>query len=244
MTKKNIALITIFLLVTSIWATIQFPKPQGWVNDFSEVFDPATKANLSNILTELNQKTGVEIAVVAVKDFQGLDRDTYATDLFESWGIGSRNDEGILILLATEEREIKIEVGYGSEGYLTDGTAGQLLDEYVIPHLAANDFNQGLFYAGLVFSSYVAEAKGIELTGMPSNIPVSSHQQSNEQFYFELILLAIFIFLVIITRGRILVWMMLLLGRGGRGGGRGGMSGGFGGFGGGRSGGGGAGRRF
>ena len=232
-------------LFATLWlslSAVQFPRPQGWVNDYAEVFDDSTKASLTAVLTELNQKTSVEIAVVSVKDFQGLDRDNYAVQLFETWGIGSKNDEGVLILLATEDREIKVEVGYGSEGYLTDGTAGQFLDDYVMPYLVQNDFQKGLYNAGIVFATFIADVKGVELTGTPS-VSTINNSQPQGNMIFELVLLAIFIFLVIITRGRILVWLMLFA-RGGRGGGRGGMGGGFGGFGGGRSGGGGAGRRF
>ena len=242
MKTKKITILVILFILASLLSAIQYPRPTGLVNDFADVFDVQSRQVLTNVLTDLDQKTGVQIAVVSVKDFQGLDRDTYATGLFEAWGIGSRNDEGILILLSTEEREIKVEVGYGSEGYLTDGTAGQLLDDYVIPLLAQNDFNRGLLSAGLVFASYVAQVKGVELSDTP-NLNANPNPQPQGNLIVELILLGIFIILVIVTRGRILIWMLLFLGRGGRGG-RGGMGGGFGGFGGGRSGGGGAGRRF
>jgi len=226
----------------------QYPRPVGLVNDFAAIFDAVSRQNLTNMLTELQEKTTVEIAVVTVQSFGGIDRDSYAVGLYESWGIGSKNDEGLLILLSTEDREIKIEVGYGSEGYLTDGMAGLLLDEYVMPFLVQNDFKQGLLNAGIVFAHHIAQAKNVELAGMPNIIRSETHrttefdQKASFQkgsFIFEIILLGIFVFLIIITRGRILIWL-LLFARGGRGR----HGGGFGGFGGGRSGGGGAGRRF
>ena len=242
---KKIFLLLFLLHLISGLLSVQYPRTQGWVSDYANILTSSQLNQLTNIITELNQKTSVELAVVSVDNFQGLDRDSYAIGLFEAWAIGSKDDEGILILLSIEDREIKVEVGYGSEGYLTDGSAGQLLDDYVMPLLIQNEYGEGLFTAGVVFSNFVAHAKGVELSGMPavvSQAPVPT----GTNIIFELFVLGVFIFLVIITRGRILIWLALFL-RGGRGGGFGGGrggSGGFGGFGGGRSGGGGAGRRF
>lgn len=250
MKYKKSLLILIFILTVNSLFSISFPKPVGWVNDFAGILDNQAKQELTLVLTELKQKTNVEISVVSVSDLQGLDRDSFATELYKTWKIGSHQDEGVLILLATEDREIKVEVGYGSEGYLTDGTVGQLLDEYVIPSLAKNNFGEGFFRAGIVFASFIAQSKGVELTGVPS-VRINNQVDSNP--IANLIFLIIFIFLVIVTRGRILLWILLFarggsggsggFGGSGRSGGSGGF-GGFGGFGGGRSGGGGAGRSF
>lgn len=241
---KNIILIAILLSVFNLLPAINYPNPTGWVNDYAKILNTSTKDELTSIITELKHLTNVDIAVAIVNDLQGQDRDSYANELYSKWKIGNNNDEGILILLAIEDREFKVEVGYGSEAYLTDGMVGQIIDQYVIPHLSKNDYSEGIRQSVIVFASYIAQKKGVQLTG------VKYHHVESENIVGKMIFLGFFIFLVIVTRGRILIWL-LILGSGGRGGsggfgGRGGSGGfgGFGGFGGGSSGGGGAGRRF
>jgi uncharacterized protein len=245
--KKVYIACCLLIIISCVLNAIQFPRPQGLVNDFAGVMEPSTRETLTRILSDLQRKTGVDIAIVTVKDLQGLDIDTYATDLFATWGIGSRNDEGVLILLATDDREIKVEVGYGSEAYLTDGMTGQILDQYVIPLLAQDDFNRGLLNAGIAFASFIAQVKNIELeeTGTArtsqQNAPVEEYEINPIAL---LIFVGIMVLLIIVTRGRIIWWILMILSMSGRGGGHRGGSGRSGGFGGGRSGGGGARRRF
>jgi uncharacterized protein len=254
----NLFLLLFFLLFlicqSELEASVQFPRPTGLVNDFANVVQPVQRQQLTQILTELRQKTTVEIAVVSVVDMQGLDLESYATELFAAWGIGSANeDEGILILLGLDEsdRGIRVEVGYGAEAYLTDGMAGQLIDEHVMSFLIEGNFGEGLFRAGLVFASFVSRVKDVELTGavLPSTNPAHTEHEISPIVGF--VFLGVFVLLIIVTRGKILIWLMLFAG-GGRRGGRGGTgrSSGFGGtgrsggFSGGRSGGGGVSRRF
>jgi uncharacterized protein len=233
----------------------QFPKPVGYVNDFANVVPAEIEQQITAICQELEQKTQAEIAVVAMPSIGDEDYMDYANRLFESWGIGKRSqDNGVLIFNAIQERKIKIEVGYGLEGVLPDGLTGQILDDYAIPHLRNGDYGNAYLLTTAAIARRIAEDKGVELTGEQNMPAVAYSEKPTAHRIPGLFLILLFIFLIIVTRGRIIPWLIISSMSGGGRGGRhddwggfgsgGGFGGGFGGFGGGMSGGGGAGRSY
>jgi uncharacterized protein len=121
------------------------PKPSGRIADLANVIDEATEADLDRRLDELEQKTTSEIAVVTVRSLDGAPVEDYAVRLFKEWGIGqASSDNGVLVLVAPNEREIRIEVGYGLEGVLPDGLAGQIIRDNFIPRFRDNDYSGGI----------------------------------------------------------------------------------------------------
>jgi uncharacterized protein len=148
---------------------------------------------------------------------------------------------------------VRIEVGYGAEGYITDAKAGRILDQYGMPSFRSGDYSTGLLNVCAALAQVVAQEKGINLT-MPSGYRGPAQPQAPPRLSgLQLLVLLIVLGLLMGTRtGRTLLWMLILssLMGGGRGGHGGGFGGGFGGggfgggFGGGSSGGGGASRRF
>ena len=128
----------------------EIPDPVGYVNDFAGVFDADTEAELERILRLAEEETSAEIVAVTVTDLGGTTIEDYSVRLFEQWGIGKRGeDNGVLLILALEEREVRIEVGYGLEGVITDGRAGRILDEAVIP-----EFRDGNYALGILNGLY------------------------------------------------------------------------------------------
>jgi ankyrin repeat protein len=124
----------------------EFPKPIGWINDFASVIDEKSKNNMQRIITDLERKTGAEVAVVTVKTISPYKTiEEYAIDLAIEWGIGKKGeDNGILLLITMKEREIRIEIGYGLVDIISDDRAGQILDESIIPFLRDEKYGQGL----------------------------------------------------------------------------------------------------
>jgi uncharacterized protein len=222
-----------------------FPKPTGYINDFAGVISQSALERMTALAQSLHEKTGGEVSVVTVQSMEGLVIEDYANRLFKSWGIGDKaKDNGVLILLAVTERKIKIETGYDYERILTDGTCGEILDRDVVPLLRENRTSQALYNGLLAVSNVIASDAGVTLDGY-EQAPVNQNIRHSEDKKSNALLIVIFIFLVIITKGRILLWMFALSGMLGGGGSRGGGGfGGFGGFGGGSSGGGGASRGF
>ena len=226
----------------------KFPKPVGAINDFAGVIPAKYKQPMESVAREVLQKTGAAVVVVTLKDIEGDDPAGYANRLYEAWGIGGKeSDKGVLIFLSLKERRVRIEVGYGLEGALTDGMSGEILDKYVVPLLRKGDYGGGLFNALMAVSSIAAKDAGVSLTAIPAK--QRGQKEPPKMNLFPMIIFFIILSLLLGTRAgrRMLPFLILMLLMGGRGGGSGsfgGFGGGFGGFGGGMSGGGGAGRGF
>jgi len=225
----------------------QFPRPVGAINDFASVIPAEGKAVMENLAEELLQKTGTAVVVATVKTVGDNDPDTYANELYASWGIGKKGeDKGVLIFLAVQEKKIRIETGYGVEGILPDGMVGGILDQYVVPYLRQNDYGKGLLNGMLAVGQVIAKDAGVTLGDGYRPIPAKRQQrQGGGLGLLPILFFFIIFFIAARRRGGILPFLILssMSGRGGGFGG-GGFSGGFGGFGGGMSGGGGASRGF
>ena len=123
----------------------ELPAHVGKVNDFAEVLDPAQRATLEAQLADLERATSAEVAVVTMRTLSDRTVEDYATDLFNTWGIGKKaRDNGVLILVVVQDRYMRIEVGYGLEGVLPDGLAGAIIRETFLPRFRADDYRTGL----------------------------------------------------------------------------------------------------
>ena len=121
------------------------PKPAGRITDLANVIDAGTESELDRRLDQLEQTTSHEVAVVTVPSLGGAPVEDYAVRLFKEWGIGqAKQDNGVLVLVAPNEREMRIEVGYGLEGILPDGLAGEIVRDNFIPRFRDNDYNGGI----------------------------------------------------------------------------------------------------
>lgn len=124
---------------------IEFPKPVNYVSDFANVLSTTTEDQINKQLQTLETETSTQIFVVSVSDFQETYMEDYAVKLFEEWGIGQADkDNGVLLLFMPEGESgsrVRIEVGYGLEGSLTDAMAGRILDNDFIPSYENKDYN-------------------------------------------------------------------------------------------------------
>jgi uncharacterized protein len=234
----------IFIMFSSFAAALDENsfKASGWVNDFAGIIDAASAEKLTSLIGEVNQKTGAEIAVVTIKSLEGDPLEDFTNRLFNKWGIGKKGkDNGVMILVAYDERKIRIETGYGLEGIIPDGLAGSIIRGEMMPR-----FKQGLYGDGILAGTYavaqnIASDSNVTLTGnyeaRGSSAAAGEYRKLSPFEIFFLIVFMIIMLIIFITNP----WLFFLLFLGGRrGSGGGGFGGGFGGFGGGSSGGGGA----
>lgn len=121
------------------------PRPVGKVNDFAGVLEAAPRATLESQLEALERETSAEVALVTVPTLDGRGVEEYANALFNAWGVGKRGrDNGVLVLVAVQDRAMRIEVGYGLEGVLPDGLAGALMRETFLPRFRNGDYRAGI----------------------------------------------------------------------------------------------------
>src|SRR5262245_7455638 len=111
---RRVALfLLLLLLVARAWGQAErLPEPRGRVNDFAEVIDPAPEERIGNLIREVETRVGAEFAVVTIRSLHGEPIEDYAERLFQKWGIGKKErDNGLLLLAAIEDRRVRIEVG-------------------------------------------------------------------------------------------------------------------------------------
>jgi len=122
---------------------VLYPEPTSYVVDLAGVLSDAVEEELKQKIKNVSDKS--EIAVVTVKTTQPLDEQSYAIELANKWGIGDKDkDNGILFLIVTEDRKLRIEVGSGAEAFMNDAKAGRILDTYVVPELKNNNWEKGI----------------------------------------------------------------------------------------------------
>lgn len=232
--KKIFILSFLFIIINSCYAQeVEYPNPIGYVNDFANVLPDNDEASISQLIQKLKQETGAEVAVVTIQSIAPLEIEEYAVRLFEKWGIGKKGtDNGVLIIIAVNERKMRIEVGYGLEGALPDGKCGEIRDKFMIPYFKQGDLGKGIVSGTVAIIQIVANEYGVQLKG--------SYSRQKRDTAAPLQILLFLLLLPFIIIGRLFSPFSLLFGGYGGSSGMGGFGGGFGGFGGGLSGGGGA----
>jgi uncharacterized protein len=122
-----------------------YPKPVGYINDFANILSGEAKSSLDTRLSTLEKETSAEVVFVSIDTIGNSSLEEYAAGLFENWGIGKKGkDNGVLFLVSLAEGDIRIEVGYGLESVITDGRAGRILDDEVVPYLKEKDFDMAI----------------------------------------------------------------------------------------------------
>lgn len=230
------------------------PSPSRLVNDYTKTLTPDQIQTLEQKLISLDDSTSTQIAVVIVPTINGATIADYNVGLLRAWGVGSKNNNGVILLIAKDERKLDITVGYGLEGALTDATAKSIIDDIIVPNFKGNDYYRGIDQGT---DAIVQAVKGQYNTARKK----SSGKGGGSSIIFFIVIIVI---VLLVSRGggrggggsfmsrrgqtgiaEAMLWSTLF-GGGGRGGGGGGWSGGggggggFGGFGGGSGGGGGA----
>lgn len=244
------------------WAPLvaaQAPPPEltAPVNDFAGVIDPDSERAIESLIRQLQAASGDVMVVATVKTFQPwADLSSYAVKMFENGGKGlgaKGQDNGALIVLALDDRQVWIETGYGLEGFITDGFAGET-SRAMTPFFRAGDYGRGLLSGATSVAQRIAQGRNVRLDVAPIQAPRSEGSgRRGGNFPVGLIVILIIVFLNMMgggggrrgmRRGNRWASGVGPFGGGfggGSWGGGGGFGGGFGGFGGGRSGGGGGG---
>ena len=123
-------------------------SPTGYVNDFAGVLSPEERSQIESILTAFQASTTNQVTVVIISTLGDDYIENFALKLFEEWGIGGKErDNGILLLIAMSEKKMRIEVGYGLEGALTDAQAGSIIRNDLTPLFQAGKFGEGIALA-------------------------------------------------------------------------------------------------
>jgi len=133
------------LLTAATLAATNLPELTGRVVDEAHILSPVATAELERKLADLEQKSGIQLVVASVPSLDGEEIEPYATALFSTWKLGdAKQNNGVLLLIAPKERLIRIEVGYGLEGTLTNAACSIIIANAIAPRFKAGDFSGGV----------------------------------------------------------------------------------------------------
>jgi uncharacterized protein len=127
------------------FAAPNFPALTGRIVDQANVIPPAKRVDLDLKLAELEMKSGIQLVVATVSSLDGEEIEPYANELFRTWKLGQKDkNNGVLLLVAPKERRVRIEVGYGLEGTLTDALSKVIITNAIAPRFKAGDYGDGV----------------------------------------------------------------------------------------------------
>jgi len=194
--KKLLAIILVCVLSQATLHKVFAYSKSEYVSDDAHILSQEQKSTISELITKYEKETSNEIAVVTISELKNESIEEMAVRVFEELGVGKQNkDNGILLLIAIQNRELRIEVGYGLEGVLTDVKSSQIIREIITPEFKKGDYFQGV-YSGI--QSIITVTGGGEITNSSSS--KSSFKLTEDVFIF-FIIFGYFVF-SIMTRTR------------------------------------------
>lgn len=214
------------------------PKTSIYVQDYAKVLPEEVKAKINRAGTAVQQKTKAQLVVVTVDTLNGAPIEEYALEILRTWGIGDKElNNGVLVLVAVNDRKSRIEVGYGLEGALPDGKTGRVQDEFMLSYFKDGDYSNGILNGYMALSQEILQE--YKTTAADVNAPVPKVKAPESKSIIDTIIdmigIGIVIVLIILDfmffGGRFTMLILSLISRrgGGGGGGYGGGSGGGGG---------------
>lgn len=239
-----LAVLSLIAVAGAAFAAPKFPPLTGRVVDKAGLLSPAAEQRLTEQLADLEAKTGRQMVVATLSDLQGYEIEDYGYQLGRAWGVGdkTRND-GVLLLVAPQDRKVRIEVGYGLEGVLTDALSSLIIQNKILPAFRSGEMEDGVVAGAeaVIGQLSLPDDQARAIAAAPPKAEAQSDGGGIPVIFIALIILWVLISVLRggrRGRGSGAWWILPLLLSGGGGrdhGGGGGFSGGGGSFGGGGS---------
>ncbi len=186
-------LLALTVLAPSIASALEVPYLSGRVNDLAELIPAETEQRIDEKLAVLEETTGAQMAVLTIPSLEGEVLEEYSLEVSETWGLGrAEQDDGLLLLVARDDRKMRLEVGYGLEGQLTDAQSGRILNNILRPAFRAGDFGGGI-EAGV--DAVVGTLLGEDVIP-PDRVASPANDISDGPLLFKVFFLGIFLLVV------------------------------------------------
>ena len=203
--KSFCALCAIFIFASSIFA-LEVPALKGRVNDYANIMKKADIQELESYLASLEDASGIQLAVLTIPSLENEDIAVFGLKVAEKWGLGqSKEDNGALLLVAYDEHQLRIDVGYGLEDKLTDVKCGLIIRNVIIPEFQEGNYSKGIVKGIKNMAGIASDNMEIVAKSVQDN---ASADDEVGGVIFMLIWI-IFIFLIISSRGGIFKWIFL-----------------------------------
>jgi uncharacterized protein len=182
MNKIFISMLFAIISIVSTAQNADIPYLTGRVNDNAQILSDSTRKSLTDLLKEHENRTTNQIVILTLHSLQGESIEDYANKVFNEWKIGQKGkDNGILIVVVPDERQMRIEVGYGLEGTMTDLSAGRIIQDIMAPRFREGDYNNGIIDGtGAVIA--ILEGQELPVSAAMSDKAVSSGESGFSDF--------------------------------------------------------------
>jgi len=172
--------------------TLDFPDYNGYVNDYTGTLSTEWKTKTENLVQTVREETSCEIAVAVIDKPGGATIEEYAAGLFAKWGIGKKDkDNGVLLLVALKDRQLRIEVGYGLEAIIPDIIAKDIIDDVITPRFKNSDYDSGVYNGVVAIANIIYEEQDKNLLSYSDNfINQPKREFSDTPAFAALIILA------------------------------------------------------
>lgn len=188
---KTVLALVILILLPQLACSLDVPQLRGRVNDYANLLSPATAERLEQTLADFEQSDSTQIVVLTIPSLDGETLEGYSIKVAEAWRLGQKKlDNGVILLIAPQERKIRIEVGYGLEGVLTDLVSGRIIRGDIAPLFKKNQYDAGIT-AGV--SSIIQVVRG-EYQAQPRDLK-QGKKSANPAFTLLVFLLVAVVFL-------------------------------------------------
>lgn len=206
---KFLILILLFLTFTTKVKAIVEPTSDFYVNDYANILSEETEKYIMDKSVALHSIDGTQIVVTTVNNLEGMSIEDYSLRYARAAGIGDKEkNNGILILISYEDRELRIEVGYGLEGIINDGKAGRIRDTYMIPYLKNNNWDEGIKNGYDAIYGEIVEANNLSLD---YDKPIGNENTVETDAFFAISFLGVIIGIILGIICRIIIGKKKLL---------------------------------
>lgn len=235
-------LMLLFISGAAAYAQVKIPDmPRDFVVDLANVIPSELERALNIYLLELEQKTTAQMIILTINSLEGESLEEFSVFVaHDKWQLGQKEkDNGVLLLASIQDRDARIEVGYGLEGFLTDAYTKRIIEQRLMPYFNQGDYSKGIVSAAEVLISEIASDAGVQITGQAVQQRSQAPRETTLLQKIFSVLLVIGGIYLFIRHPRLFILLLMMSGGGRRGGwgGGGGFSGGGGSFGGGGGGG-------
>ena len=209
---RTCAAVTLVALLCTVIAAfaLTLPALTGRVVDRANILPAETRTAIERKLADLESKSGIQLVVATVASLEGQEIEPYANELFRSWKLGEKSkNNGVLLLVAPNERRVRIEVGYGLEGTLTDALAKVIITNAITPRFKTGDFAGGIS-RGVEDIITVLTTDASEWQQRPS-LRLDSQQTPDNAYLIVIVILLIVVLLLIVSPGFRRVFFELLI---------------------------------
>ncbi len=179
--KYALVFLIIFILFLPLASAVNYPQLNGFVTDNANIIDPVYKEKITQLAQQIEKESTVEIAVVTVDSLEGESKEMYAVNLFKQAGIEKNDkDNGLLILVAKQEREYRFEVGYGLEGTITDSMKVNIGDRIIVPNFKNGEYGKGIYESMVVIEGLVTGNEEVKSQYSMANTNQNQYEVQNQ----------------------------------------------------------------